>query len=356
MYKIISLGIVLILPAICEAQSQCLRGGLSTRFEVHGTGDTEGRLLGSAFTDRSGSDASACWGVLQTEVWIHPLGGAVVGPQDERASHATMVRDGSPGAYVARSKHWFVDRGNPLVETWRLLAELEYPFTVSGGGGGGNGSGICQLDPETGQQYGDCPPPSPIIIDIARDGYELTSVEEGVFFDLDKDGVAERIAWTKSGSDDAFLAMDRNGNGTIDNGSELFGTSTPSYNDQPYPTALNGFVALIFAEGPSYGRSKADRVITREDTVFSRLLLWTDRNHNGLSEPDELRQVEAAGLLSLSTDYRESGRRDAHGNEFRLAAPSSWNIEGRVVTYPVYDVWLRSASSTATAATTVRRP
>ena len=70
---------------------------------------------------------------------------------------------------------------------------------------------------------------SPIIVDTARDGYRLTSVANGVYFDVNADGTPERTAWTRRDSDDAFLAMDRNGNGRIDDGTELFGNYTPAY-------------------------------------------------------------------------------------------------------------------------------
>ena len=72
-------------------------------------------------------------------------------------------------------------------------------------------------------------PNCPIIVDTANDGYHLTSVEDGVRFDLDADGTPELVAWTRPGSDDAFLAIDRNGNGRIDDGTELFGNHTPVY-------------------------------------------------------------------------------------------------------------------------------
>ena len=62
---------------------------------------------------------------------------------------------------------------------------------------------------------------SPIVVDTARDGYRLTSVKNGVHFDVNADGTPERTAWTRRDSDDAFLAMDRNGNGRIDDGTRV---------------------------------------------------------------------------------------------------------------------------------------
>ena len=63
----------------------------------------------------------------------------------------------------------------------------------------------------------------PLILDIDGDGYNVETKENGANFDLDKNGFAEKINWTKK---DGFLCLDLNGNGTIDNGGELFGDKT----------------------------------------------------------------------------------------------------------------------------------
>jgi hypothetical protein len=227
---------------------------------------------------------------------------------------------------------YYAGPGDPLLSTidhtHLYWAEHECP-----GGGGGCEGGGCQ----GGQQMPECDPPdqgsfeccccvnssgqctsSPILIDTLGDGFSLTDAGGGVNFDVNKNGAAEKTAWTIQDSDDAWLALDRNGNGLIDDGAELFGNYTPQI--QP-PTGVqkNGFLALAEYDKRSNG-GNADGQINRDDTVFNSLRLWRDTNHNGISEPNELHGLLSLGLEIIDLDYKESRKRDEHGNRFRYRA------------------------------------
>jgi hypothetical protein len=189
------------------------------------------------------------------------------------------------------------------------------------------GSGF-QIDMCSYPGAGGCPPgyhsaggccqpdvPSPIVIDTDGSGFHLTNALQGVWFDFYGNGQPIRIAWTRPGSTNAWLVLDRNNNDRVDNASEMFG----NYTFQPYSTDKNGFLALAEFDKTGAGGNE-DKKINQHDTIFSSLRLWIDRNHNGISESDELHPLRELNVASLDLDYHAAKRTDSNGNLFRYRA------------------------------------
>jgi len=151
---------------------------------------------------------------------------------------------------------------------------------------------------------------SPLILDLDGLGIATTGFDYPVLFDMNNDGEPEPIGWTAWTSDEAFLWLDRNSNRRVDDGSELFGTATPLSSGG---TASNGFEALAEFDLPAMG-GNADRRITADDDVWNRLRLWVDRNHNGVSERQEIQNLRRWGIVSLDLFYVEVNELDGAAN------------------------------------------
>jgi hypothetical protein len=177
---------------------------------------------------------------------------------------------------------------------------------------------------------------SPILVDLENDGIHLTGIDDPVWFDIDADGTPDLMSWTDRS--EGFLALDRNGNGWIDDGGELFGNVTRLANGTQ---ASNGYLALAELDSQAFG-GNGNGMIDAFDGAFSSLRMWTDRNHDGVSQPDELQTLDEEGIRRIGLDYTQSRRRDRYGNEYRFRG-TAWkvgrlNVERPVLTWDVFFV------------------
>lgn len=182
------------------------------------------------------------------------------------------------------------------------------------------------------------PPRDPLIIDLGESGIELRSLEHGVNFDLDNNGFAEKTAWI--GTEDGFLALDRNGNGNIDNGGELFGDQVILKDGSK---SASGFEALAELDDNS------DGIIDNNDAAFSNLRVWIDANHNGKSESNELKTLNETGVVSISLEHSEVSIVDEEtGTRIAESASVTINKNGAVSTVDISEFWFPVNSSDTT--------
>jgi hypothetical protein len=160
-----------------------------------------------------------------------------------------------------------------------------------------------------------CSYQSPILVSLgSQSQLKLTDPSNGVDFDLRNTGTPQRISWTQAGEPVGWLALDLNGDGIINNGTELFG-DVSAQADPLFPDEKrNGYRALRLYDVTN------DGLIRSEDAVWSSLRLWVDANHNGFSEPSELLTLEQVEIVELDLRYRTMGRKDRFGNRFRYGA------------------------------------
>lgn len=144
---------------------------------------------------------------------------------------------------------------------------------------------------------------SSIILDLDGDGVETTGIKAGAHFDHAGDGFAEQTGWVAA--DDGLLVYDRNGDGRIESGAELFGNNTFLANGTK---AANGFDALRELDDTHDGR------IDARDTAFISLRVWKDTDDDGYTSDGELLTLEQVGVQSIGTDYSNTTFMDANGN------------------------------------------
>jgi len=175
------------------------------------------------------------------------------------------------------------------------------------------GEGANKLDP-TGENYRKYQAAqlaisqrSPIVLDLDRDGVETTSLaSSSAHFDLDANGFAERVGWVSA--DDGLLVRDINGNGIIDDGTELFGTATIMPNGA---LAANGFAALATLDANHDGK------VDVSDSAFAQLGIWRDLNGDGKTDLGEVKSLSEAGVVSLSTSA-------GYGNTTQASGAVDW--------------------------------
>jgi hypothetical protein len=167
----------------------------------------------------------------------------------------------------------------------------------------------------------------PLTLDLDGDGLETVGLDTArpVHFDHNADGVQTATGWVAP--DDGFLVLDRNGNGTVDSGAELFGDSTVLADGSE---AADGFAAL--AEQDTNG----DGVVDAGDAHWSDLRVWRDLNQNGVSEAEELQTLAETGIASLDVEAQshrqtlDNGNRIADLGRFTWATGESGEIESVV--------------------------
>ena len=171
----------------------------------------------------------------------------------------------------------------------------------------------------------------PIIIDLNKNGITSTKLNNTIYFDHDNNNFKEASSWIDKG--DAFLALDKNSNGLIDNGNELFGNHTISNTRFKYTNnkATNGYEAL-----KAYDLN-GDNVIDSKDEIYDKLLLWKDSNQNAITDKGELIKLKDSGIVSIDLNYKNTNT-DEKGNTIKQS--STITFEDGFTTI-ANDVWFK---------------
>jgi len=161
------------------------------------------------------------------------------------------------------------------------------------------------------------PRTDPLVLDLDNDGIETIGIGGTVVvFDHNADGIRTGTGWVKS--DDGFLVLDRNDNGTIDSGRELFGVDTIKSNGA---FATNGFEALSELD------ANGDHVFDQNDVEFAHVQVWRDFNQNGISTANELFSLPELGIVSFNLNATTQNVNLGNGN-VQTAAAAHLTVDG----------------------------
>ena len=146
----------------------------------------------------------------------------------------------------------------------------------------------------------------PLVLDLGGNGIITTGLAAGIHFDHDGDGFRELSGFVNA--EDGLLVLDRNNDGKINDGTELFGDSTRFFNGTIAP---NGFAALGELD------DNKDQVVDQNDAYFSQLRIFQDLNQNGQADPGELFTLAEKKIAALNLTYDNSPFVDRFGNLHR---------------------------------------
>jgi hypothetical protein len=159
---------------------------------------------------------------------------------------------------------------------------------------------------------------TPLVLDLDGDGVSLIYRDKSrVRFDMNGDGALDKSGWISRR--DGFLVVDRNGNGLIDDGSELSLLAED-------PTARSSLDALATFD------SNSDRVVDANDARFGELRIWIDANGNGVTDTGELKTLAEAGIAAVSLDAHFVTSSAKLGNNMVLSTATFTRTNGLVGT------------------------
>jgi hypothetical protein len=179
---------------------------------------------------------------------------------------------------------------------------------------------------------------TPIILDLNGDGVKTLGMGSGVKFDIFADGSKVNTGWVSSG--DGLLVLDRNGDGTVNDGSELFGSATKLSNGQK---AVDGYAALSSLD------TNGDGLISSKDSAFAQLKVWVDSNSDGISETGEMKSLADLGITSMSLNA-SAGNTIDNGNIIGLTSSYQTNDGAN---HAMGDVWFLAKQAPAVVPPTV---